>query len=129
MYPVSAMVRGNPAVMKGAVVEVRTRARLFHECRVTDVVVVFAGEGALKGCECHSVQHGAAGACAALLVPARVTHLLQLLADMMDKCGHAFRLQVAKKILPRLQVRLKQENETHFLFSFGYRYSRGILLR
>ena len=29
---------------------------------------------------------------------------LQLLGDMMDKCGHAFRLQVAKKILPRLQV-------------------------
>ena len=30
--------------------------------------------------------------------------LPQLLGDMMDKCGHAFRLQVAKKILPRLQV-------------------------
>jgi hypothetical protein len=33
-----------------------------------------------------------------------VTLPLQLLGDMMDKCGHAFRLQVAKKILPRLQV-------------------------
>ena len=45
----------------------------------------------------------------ALCAPARSSTtrynaLLQLLGDMMDKCGHAFRLQVAKKILPRLQV-------------------------
>jgi hypothetical protein len=33
-----------------------------------------------------------------------VTIMVQLLSDMMNKCGHAFRLQVAKKILPRLQV-------------------------
>jgi hypothetical protein len=36
-----------------------------------------------------------------------VTIMVQLLSDMMNKCGHAFRLQVAKKILPRLQVRTR----------------------
>jgi hypothetical protein len=37
---------------------------------------------------------------------------LQLLGDMMDKCGHAFRLQVAKKILPRLQVHPSPNHQT-----------------
>jgi hypothetical protein len=40
---------------------------------------------------------------------------------MMDKCGHAFRLQVAKKILPRLQV--PDRHDANFILPFSCRYS------
>ena len=43
----------------------------------------------------------------------------------MDKCGHAFRLQVAKKILPRLQVPRKILNAFAVLFFVtAFRYCR-----